>query len=95
LTKEDIQTDYPLPGYNYRVEVGGDAVAFSEVSGLSIAYETSTYKESPTASGAPGPRTMIGPGQRHAATSAPRNRNPKQRSLPSHMRLRPRFVRCH
>jgi phage tail-like protein len=67
LTKDDIRTDYPLPVYNYRVEIGGDAVAFSEVSGLSIAYETSTYKESPTASGAPGPRTMIVPGQRNAA----------------------------
>ena len=67
LTKDDIRTDYPLPVYNYRVEIGGDAVAFSEVSGLSIAYETSTYKESPTASGAPGPRMMIVPGQRNAA----------------------------
>lgn len=67
LTKEAIRTDYPLPLYNYRVEINGEAVAFSEVSGLSIAYETSTYKESPTASGAPGPRTMIVPGQRNAA----------------------------
>jgi phage tail-like protein len=67
LTKEQIRTDYPLPIYNYRVEIGSDAVAFSEVSGLSIGYETSTYKESPTAAGAPGPRTIIVPGQRNAA----------------------------
>jgi phage tail-like protein len=67
LTQEDIRTDYPLPIYNYRVEISGDAVAFSEVSGLSIGYETSTYKESPTAGGAPGPRVMIVPGQRNAA----------------------------
>ena len=67
LTQEEIRTSYPLPVYNYRVEISGAAVAFSEVSGLSIAYETSTYKESPTASGAPGPRTMIVPGQRNAA----------------------------
>jgi hypothetical protein len=52
LTTDQIKTDYPLPVYNYRVEIGGDAVAFSEVSGLSIAYEVTTYKESPTASGA-------------------------------------------
>ena len=67
LTKDDIRTDYPLPVYNYRVEIGGDAVAFSEVSGLSISYEISTYKESPTEAGAPGPRMMIVPGQRNPA----------------------------
>ena len=67
LTPEDIRTDYPLPVYNYRVEIGGDAVAFSEVSGLGISYETSTYKESPTAGGAPGPRVMIVPAQRNPA----------------------------
>jgi phage tail-like protein len=66
LTTEQIKTDYPLPVYNYRVEINGDAVAFSEVSGLNISYETSTYKESPTAGGAPGPRMMIVPGQRNA-----------------------------
>lgn len=67
LSKDDIRTAYPLPVYNYRVEIAGAAVAFSEVSGLSIGYETSTYKESPTAAGAPGPRMMIMPGQRNAA----------------------------
>jgi phage tail-like protein len=58
-----IKTDYPLPVYNYRVEIGSEAVAFTEVSGLSIAYETTTYKESPTTSGAAGPRTLYMPGQ--------------------------------
>jgi phage tail-like protein len=67
LTQETIKADYPISVYNYRVEINGEAVAFSEVSGLSIAYETSTYKESPTASGAPGPRVMIVPGQRNPA----------------------------
>jgi phage tail-like protein len=67
LTKDDIKSDYPLPVYNYRVEIGGEAVAFSEVSGLSVGYETSTYKESPTSGGSPGPRVMIVPGQRNAA----------------------------
>ena len=45
-----------------------DAVAFSEVSGLSVAYETTTYKESPTESGTPGPRTMHMPAQRTPPT---------------------------
>ena len=60
---QDIRTEYPLPVYNYRVEIGPDAVAFSEVSGLNIAYETTTFKESPVAGGAPGPRVMYMPGQ--------------------------------
>ena len=63
VSKDTIKADYPLPVYNYRVEIGGDAVAFSEVSGLSIGYESTTYKESPTESGAPGPRVMHMPAQ--------------------------------
>lgn len=68
VSKDTIKADYPLPVYNYRVEIGGDAVAFSEVSGLSIGYETTTYKESPTESGAPGPRVMHMPAQRSETT---------------------------
>jgi phage tail-like protein len=63
VSKDQIKAAYPLPVYNYRVEIGPDAVAFSEVSGLSIGYNTSTYKESPTASGSPGPRTFYMPSQ--------------------------------
>lgn len=66
LTNDEIRTTYPLPVYNYKVEIDGKAVAFSEVSGLSIAYETSTYVESPT-SGI-GPRRMYMPSQRKSAT---------------------------
>ena len=68
LTKDSIRTDYPLPVYNYRVEIGSEAVAFSEVSGLTISYESTVYKESPTASGAPGPRSMQMPAQRTPPT---------------------------
>lgn len=64
---ETIRTDYPLPVYNYRVEVGGQAIAFSEVTGLAIGYEIGTFKESPTTN-QPGPRTMYFPGQRTAPT---------------------------
>lgn len=63
LTKDTIKAEYPIPVYNYRVEIDGEAVAFSEVSGLSISYETTTYKESPVESGAPGPRVMHMPAQ--------------------------------
>jgi len=68
LTKEEIKTAYPLPVYNYKVEIDGISVAFSEVSGLSITYETTTYKESPTESGAPGPRVMYMPAQQSPPT---------------------------
>lgn len=63
LSKSDIKTAYPLPSYNYRVEIAGVAIGFSDVSGLSIARETTTYKESPIAGGAPGPVVMHMPAQ--------------------------------
>jgi phage tail-like protein len=64
-SKEDIKTNYPLPVYNYLVQIGTETVAFSEVSGLSIGYETTTYKESPGASDEKpvGPRVMNMPAQ--------------------------------
>jgi phage tail-like protein len=66
LTKEEIKSTYPLPVYNYKVEIGSAAVAFSSVSGLSVDYETTTYKESPTESGSVGPRVMYMPAQQPA-----------------------------
>lgn len=68
LSKSEIKTAYPLPSYNYRVEIAGVAIGFSEVSGLSISRETTTYKESPTAGGAPGPVVMNMPSQRGTAS---------------------------
>jgi phage tail-like protein len=68
VTKDQIKTAYPLPVYNYRVDIGLDSVGFSEVSGLSIGYNTSTYKESPTASGSPGPRKFYMPSQPNPIT---------------------------
>jgi len=61
LTKDQIKTTYPLPVYNFRVEIDGTTVAFSEVSGLSRQHETTTYVESGT-SGV-GPRIMHMPSQ--------------------------------
>ena len=43
---EDIKNKYPIPVFYYRVTIdGNDAIAFSEVSGLSIQYETITYRD--------------------------------------------------
>ena len=63
LAKDAIKSAYPLPVYNYKVEIESETIAFSEVSGLSISYETTTYKESSVESGAPGPRVMHMPAQ--------------------------------
>lgn len=45
-TTEEIKNSYPIPVFYYRVTIDGDdSHAFSEVSGLSIEYETITYKD--------------------------------------------------
>jgi len=66
MTKDQIKTAYPLPVYNFRVEIDGNTVGFSEVSGLNIAYETMTYTESGTGVG--GPRIMYMPGKPKVTT---------------------------
>ncbi|NEO88149.1 MAG: phage tail protein [Spirulina sp. SIO3F2] len=44
-TIDDIKSKYPLPSFYYQVTIGDEgSIAFSEVSGLSIEYETITYK---------------------------------------------------
>jgi phage tail-like protein len=63
VSSKTIKTDYPLPVYNYRVDIGEDTIGFSEVSGLSIEYERQVYKESSTEAGKPGPKIFIFPGQ--------------------------------
>ncbi|MEB3265919.1 MAG: phage tail protein [Cyanobacteriota bacterium] len=63
ISSETIRTNYPLPVYNYRVEIGSEVVAFSEVSGLTISYECCTsYAESPIAA-QPGANWFYFPGQ--------------------------------
>jgi phage tail-like protein len=66
LSTDEIKAAYPLPVYNFKVEIAGVAVSFSEVSGLNISLETTTYKESPTESGKVGPNTMYMPAQETA-----------------------------
>ena len=63
LSPEDIKSRYPLPVYNYKVEINGEVIAFSEVTGLSKSFETSTYKESKTDQPGSGPVFMYMPGQ--------------------------------
>jgi len=68
VTKDQIRESYPLPVYNYRVEINDATIGFSQVSGLSIGYETQTYKESQVAEGIAGPRVMYMPAQIKSAT---------------------------
>ncbi len=68
LSTDDIKNSYPLPVYNYRVEIAGQSIAFSEVSGLSIGFETTTFKESQTESGLAGPKVMHMPAQGNTVT---------------------------
>ncbi len=63
LTTDEIKQTYPLPVYNYKVEIGGVAIAFTEVSGLTIEHEITTYIESQTASGVAGTRMLHMPAQ--------------------------------
>lgn len=63
LSPADIKKSYPLPSYSYVVEINGETIAFSQVSGLNMTFETTTYKESPTEGGQPGPVTMRMPAQ--------------------------------
>lgn len=47
-TVADIENDYPIPVYRFRVSITGDesnSIAFSEVSGLDIGVDTITYKD--------------------------------------------------
>ncbi len=67
-TASEIKTRYPLPVYNFRVDIGTETIGFAEVSGLSIGYETTTYRESPTGGGQAGPHVMIMPGQATSTT---------------------------
>ncbi len=42
----EIKRTYPIPVFYYEVKIDGlDPIAFSEVSGLSIAYETISYQD--------------------------------------------------
>src|SRR5450432_3497158 len=38
------QAQYPLVAYHFRVTIGGQTASFSEVSGLAVSYETTTYR---------------------------------------------------
>lgn len=66
VTTDEIKKSYPLPVYNYKVEIAGVAIAFTEVSGLAIEYDTTSYAESHTESNQSGAVWMYMPAQMKA-----------------------------
>jgi phage tail-like protein len=43
-SKAAQKASYPLPVYNFRVTVDADSASFTDVSGLSVEYETVNYR---------------------------------------------------
>ncbi|MEM9338892.1 MAG: phage tail protein [Bacteroidota bacterium] len=82
LTKEQIKTDYPLPIYNYRIDINGVSISFSEVSGLELAFESITYKESFAVGGKIGPNIMYMPGQIQPVNISMKKGLVKNKSIP-------------
>lgn len=82
LSPEEIKNVYPLPVYNYRVDINGESIAFSQVSGISLTVETTTYKES-RIDGLAGPSTMRMPAQRSDVTVSLQKGLVPTRSLPA------------
>jgi phage tail-like protein len=44
VSAEFQKRNYPLPAYNFRVNVGGLAMSFTDVTGLNRGFETKTYR---------------------------------------------------
>lgn len=61
-TAAEIKANYPIPVYNYRVDIAGETFSFTEVDGLNIEFETITYKATPIEQKA-GPEMYFMPGQ--------------------------------
>jgi phage tail-like protein len=62
--QETINSEYPITAFRYSAKIGDDDIAFSEISGLNISYETTEYKEATT----DGIRTLQVVGQRDVPT---------------------------
>jgi len=67
-TIDQMKEAYPLSAFNYQVLFGAVPVSFSEVSGLTIKIDTTTYKESQTNEKLAGPRVFHMPAQGSPAT---------------------------
>ena len=64
LSVDDMRRRFPTPSANFKVEINGEVVAFTEVSGLSRELNTITYRESKTVQPGGGPEVLYMPGPR-------------------------------
>jgi phage tail-like protein len=62
--QDDINVEYPISVFRYVAKIGDDDVFFSEISGLSMEYESTEYKEATLT----GVRTVQVIGQRNTPT---------------------------
>jgi phage tail-like protein len=62
LSPDDSDLQWPLPVYDFKVEINGEVIAFSEVFGLNKSFETIVYRESKTDQPGGGPVIMYMPG---------------------------------
>lgn len=62
LTKSELKPLYPMPVYQFRATIGETVMSFAEVSGLTIEYDMTVYKES-SATNSAGPVIMRMPAQ--------------------------------
>lgn len=63
VSEDIIRNEYPLPVYNYRVEIGELAIACASISGLNIGYNVTTFKQSRIETNIAGPKFMYMPAQ--------------------------------
>lgn len=59
-----INAEYPISAFRYKATIGGEDIAFSEISGLNVGYESTEYKEATSE----GIRTILVLGQRDTPT---------------------------
>ena len=62
--QKTINSEYPITAFRYTAKIGDDDIAFSEIAGLNIGYESTEYKEATTT----GVRTLQVVGQRDVPT---------------------------
>ena len=58
----DINSNYPISSFRYKATIGGDEINFSDISGLTLEYNTTEYKEATK----DGVKTIQVAGQRNA-----------------------------
>lgn len=83
LSPHDIKGFYPIPAANFKVEINGELIAFTEVTGLSREFSTTIYRESKTTQPGSGPEIMYMPGTIKPVHLSLRKGVVRRKSLPA------------